>query len=151
LTSSIYNSNTCIEPGGYIQWLEADHSKSQILHNKAGAPAAATKEIYREINAWFKDVLKPAAATLSGLFEKNGLEVVAEDIFATDRLREGTAYHTTMLTKTAGALVGTHLVKTGKKTQQQVDELISKAVEESKDGDIYQHSECYVVIGRKKQ
>lgn len=134
-----------------MQWMEPDHSKSRILHNKAGAPSAATKEIYREINTWFAEVVQPAAVLLASLFQENGLEVVAEDVFATDRLEEERTSHTIMLTKTAGNLALKTLLKAGKKTQEEIDELISKAVEETRNGDIYQHAESYVVVGRKKQ
>lgn len=129
--------------------MEADHSKTQILHNKAGAPSAATKEIYKEIKIWFSEIVQSAAAGLTALYQKNGLELVTEDVFATDRLENERTYHSTMFTRTAGGLMGTLLVKAGKKTQEEVDDLILKAVEETKSGNIYQHSELYAVIGRR--
>jgi len=138
-----------LKPGGHLQWLEPDHSKSRILNNKPGAPANATRELVTHSNQWFTEHVPIAGDNLSDLFRRNGLEVVTEDIFANDRLKHESAYHTPMTIQAAGNIAMKWRASQGKISKEQGDELIKMAVEETKNGDVYLHSEMNIVVGRK--
>lgn len=86
---------------------------------------------------------------MADLFRKSGLELVTEDVFATDRVHHETAYHAPMFTQSAGTLAMKWRISQGKMTKEEGDELVRRAVEETRSGDVYQHSEKYVVVGRK--
>ncbi|KAF8860884.1 S-adenosyl-L-methionine-dependent methyltransferase [Acephala macrosclerotiorum] len=138
-----------LKPGGHLQWMEPDHTKSQILNDKPSVPSAATRELYKHINQWFIENVPIEGAILLDLFRKGGLEVVTEEIFSTDRIKHESAYHTPMMIEAVGPLVMKWRASQGKITKEEGDGLVKTALEETRSGDIYQHSEWYFVVGRK--
>jgi len=140
-----------IEPGGYVQWIEGDHSQCQIFHNKAGAPASAAKEVMSFVNAWFKGWL-PGPLRLPELFNENGLEVLVDERWATDGLQHKTGWSTyfaPMFIMSGGKAAVDAKVKTGELSREVADKLLDRAVSEVSKGEIYQHSEMIVYVGRK--
>lgn len=144
-------ANDNVEPGGYIQWMEPDHGQTQVLHRKAGAPSAATKELYKHTTKFFQGIAIAGGRGLANLLQGSGWEVVAEEAFATDQLLHETTYFSTMITQMSGPIAMKILSETKFKTKEQVDQMISNAVEELQNGDIYTHFELYVVVARKNK
>jgi hypothetical protein len=139
----------CLEPGGYIQWVELDHSQTKILHDKSGAPAAAAKKINSLVAAWAQANMFPNPLRLPELYKENGLEVLADEVCATDRLKHLSLYPTTLFLTSVGKIALEIQVKEGEMEREKADELLQRALEEAKDGDIYQHSDLCVYVGRK--
>lgn len=137
-----------IEPGGYVQWVEADHSKSKILHKKAGAPASAAKKVISICNSWFTGML-PGPLRLPDLFVENGLEVLADELWGVDRLNNETNFHSPMFIMSGGRPAMEAAVKKGEIVREDVEKLLEQAVEEVRNGDVYQHSNLLAVVGRK--
>lgn len=88
----------------------------------------------------------PNPLRLPELFKENGLEVLADEICATDRLKHLSLYPTSV-----GKMILEIQVTEGKmeREREKADELLKTALAETKDGDIYQHSDVCVYVGRK--
>lgn len=142
---------TCAEPGGYIQWLDADHTKMRIFNNRLGAPNSATREIANMIVAFFQRNMYPGPLRLPELYEKNGLRNVAFETVASDKIVEWRRVHTNMFIATVGPMVMSIMVKdlTSGMTAKRAEELLTQSLDEVKNGDIYSHSELHLAIGQK--
>ena len=140
-----------IEPGGYIQWIEADHSISKLFHKTPGAPSAATSKLISIMGAWWRDHILPGLVHLPTLFPKTGLEIVAHERYATDAEEKGAwpGYFTNMMTQSTSQLLKTVAVQAGLITFEEAEELLKTVAEEIKNGDIYQHSDIWVLVGKK--
>ena len=54
-----------------------------------------------------------------------------------------------MMLESVGKMVLDFKVKSGSITQEEADMWVKRAVEETRNGDVYQHSELHVTVGRK--
>jgi hypothetical protein len=86
---------------------------------------------------------------LPELFKENGLEGLADEICATDRLKHLSLYPTTMYLTSVGKMILEIQITEGKMEKEKADELLKTALAATKDGDIYQHSDVCVYVGRK--
>jgi len=136
-----------------MQWLDADHSMTGIFNNKAGAANTMARELTKLIGNMFAQTFYPGPLRLPELFEKNGLKNVALEIYGVDKIPEWRAWHTSMFLASAGGMVQTVMTKDRKSdiTAEQFDEIMKKALDEVKGGDIYTHSELNLVVAQKPE
>jgi SAM-dependent methyltransferase len=137
------------EPGGYLQWIEPDHAASQILHNTPGAPSKASREVIGYFSEWCREHIYPGPLQLPELFVRNGLEIAVEEAFGTSRVQYETSYHTPMMLERLGKTVLDLKVEEGVMDGKSAEYLLDRAVMETRHGDVYQHSEIWVIVGRK--
>lgn len=137
------------EPGGYIQWIEADNSASQVLFNTPGAPAEATREVFGYYSEWCKERSYPGLLRFPELFVQSGMEIVAEESFGTSRVQYESAFHTPMMLELVGKMVLDEKVKKRVMNVKDAEYLLDRAAQETRHGDIYQHSEIWAVVGKK--
>lgn len=97
----------------------------------------------------FAQIMYPGPLRLSELYMKNGLEVAALDIFASNRNPAYRKYHTVNFISSGASAMLLRLVKEDLKTTEHADDLVKHILEEIKNGDLYTHPELYLVIGRK--
>jgi hypothetical protein len=86
---------------------------------------------------------------LPELYAANGLENVALDIFATDRVMRRRREHTINFISSGGMLMLGKLTTEGKMSQERANELMRQCMKEIGSGGVYLHSELYFVVGRK--
>lgn len=132
-----------------MQWIEPDDSTSRIFTNTPGAPAAASREIIGMYSTWCKDNMLPGPLQLPQLFLNNGLGIATHETFSTARMHTDMSYHTPLLLESAGRMVLDLKVTSGEMDAKEAEYLLDRAVQETRNGDVYQHSEVWVLIGRK--
>jgi hypothetical protein len=103
------------------------------------------------MGVWWRDNILPGLVHLPTLFPKTGLEIVAHERYATDAEEKGAwpGYFTSMMSQSTGALLKTVAVQAGLITFEEAEELLKNVAEEVKNGDIYQHSDIWVLVGKK--
>jgi ubiquinone/menaquinone biosynthesis C-methylase UbiE len=150
---SVENLSILLKPGGYIQWLDADHSMKEIYNNKAGTANAMARELTKLIANVYAKTFYPGPLRLPELFEKNGLKNVALELYSTDKIPKWRTWNTSMSLATHGNMVKSLIVKDPESdiTAERFDEIMKKALDEIKGGDIYTHSELNLVVAQKPE
>jgi hypothetical protein len=116
---------------------------------KPGASAAAAREVMDLARHVFKQIMYPGPLRLPEIYEKNGMETIALDIFANDVNPQYRRNHTVMFIKSGCQFMLQRMVKENKLAAERAEELMKKAIEEVESGDLYLHSEMYFIVGKK--
>lgn len=80
---------------------------------------------------------------------QSGMEIVVEESFGTSRVQHETAFHTPMVLELVGKMVLDEKVKKRVMDAKGAEYLLDRGVQETRHGDIYQHSEIWVVVGKR--
>jgi hypothetical protein len=103
------------------------------------------------MSAWNRNNILPGLTHLPTIFPKAGLEIIAHERYATDAEEKGEwpGYFTNMMVRSGGGLFSrVAATQSGRMTEEEANELMKSVAEEVKNGDIYAHSDIWVLVGR---